>query len=370
MSQNATAQQTPQAARPPVRVSADRLGEFVAALFVAAGMSKAGAAKITAALIEADKEGLSSHGVMQAEVYLDRMRLGSVSTAEKAEVVHDRDAVAVMDSHHMLGHLAGDQAMALACEKAKRYGLGAVAVRHAFHFGPAGRYVRQAAERGCIGIAMCNTRPNMPAPGGVQKLVGTNPVAISVPTPQEPHIVLDMATSAGTVGRMRLAAKAGKPIPEGWAVAADGSPTTDAEAGLAGMLLPMGGPKGFGLSLIVDMISGMLSSGAWGDDVPGLHVDLTKPFDTCHFFLSIDVEHFRPLAEFLDASGRGAERVRNSRRAPGVERIYTPGERKWETRKGNDGTVKLEAAQVDVLVRLAGDLKVDPAPILALAGRA
>lgn len=354
------------AARPPVRVDAGRLSAFVAKLFKAVGLTDRAAARIADSLVEADLAGLGSHGVMQAEVYLARLKRGSVSTGEEAEVVLDREAVAVLDSHHILGHFAADQAMALAVKKAKTYGIGAVAVRHAFHFGPAGRYARQAAEQGCIGVAMANTRPTMPAPGGAQRLVGTNPLAVSIPTPEEPHIVLDMATSAGTVGRMRLAAKAGTPLPPGWAVTDSGEPTSDPNAGLAGMLLPMGGAKGFGLSLVIDLISGLLSSGAWGDHVPGLHVDLTKPFDTAHFFIAIDVEHFRPLTEFLEQSGEAAARVRNSKKAAGTVRVYTPGERKWEAARNSGGRVKLEAAQVDAFAKLAGELGVDAGELKSL----
>lgn len=334
---------------------------FLSRLFSAAGLSEKAASTMAEALVEADIEGLPSHGVMQAEVYLARLKAGSVIAAETAEVVVDRDAMTVLDSHHMLGHLAGNQAMALAVEKAGRFGIGIVAVRHAFHFGPAGRYVRQAAEKGCIGMAMCNSRPTMPAPGGAQRLVGTNPLAISVPTPVEPPMILDMATSAGTSGRVRMAGKAGRPLPDGWAVTADGRPTNDPQEALAGMLLPMGGAKGFGLSLMIDTLCGLLSSGAWGDAVPGLHEDLTKPFDTSHLFIAIDIAHFRPLDEFLAESGRVTERVKNSRKAPGTDRTYFPGERKWETARANTGTIRLEAAQIAVLRRLAGDLGVDAA---------
>lgn len=365
MAENAGAIQTP---RPSIQVDAGALTALLARLFSAAGLSTKAATRMAEALVEADLEGLPSHGVMQAEIYLERLKRGSASPREELEIVHDQDAIAVADSHHMMGHIAGEQAMALAIEKAKRYGLGAVAVRRAFHFGAAGRYVRQAAKEGCIGMAMSNTRPVMPAPGGAQPLVGTNPLAISVPTPQEPPIVLDMATSAGTVARLRLAAKAGREIPDGWAVTAEGEPTNDPQAGLAGMLLPMAGPKGFGLSLIIDMMSGMLSSGVWGDDVSGLHKELDKPFDTSHFFLAINVAHFRPVEDFLAESSRAAERVRMSKRAPGVSRIFTPGERRWEARRTSDGWIKLEAAQVDALKRHARDLGVGQSELEALSG--
>lgn len=356
-----------QAHAAPSRFEVGRVRDFLASLFAAAGLSSRAASTMAEALVEADIEGLPSHGVMQAEIYLARMKGGTVIPAEAAEVVVDNGAMAVLDSHHMLGHLAGNQAMELAIEKAKSFGIGIVAVRHAFHFGPAGRYVRQAAAENCVGIAMCNSRPSMPAPGGAQRLVGTNPLAISVPTPEAPPMVLDMATSEGTVGRIRMAQKAGKPLPDGWAVDAEGQPTNDPAKALTGMLLPTGGPKGFGLSLMIDTLSGLLASGAWGDGVPGMHHDLTKPSDSSHLFIAIDVGHFRPVDDFLTEAGQATERIRTSKKAPGTDRVYFPGERKWEVARSNDGTIKLEAVQVAALQRLARELGVDETRLTATA---
>jgi LDH2 family malate/lactate/ureidoglycolate dehydrogenase len=346
----------------PAEVEAQALTELLAALFRAAGLSAVAAARMGAALVEADLEGLPSHGTMQAEIYLKRLVAGGTSTGETAEIVHDEDAVAVLDAHDILGHLSAEQAMTLACAKAASFGLGAVAVRNAFHFGAAGRYAKQAAEAGCVGFAMCNSRPVMPAPGGAQRLVGTNPLAIALPTQADP-MVLDMATSAGTVARLRLAAKAGQPIPEGWAVDSEGRPTTDPEAALNGMLLPMGGAKGFGLSLMIDLVSGLLSSGAWGDQVQGMHVDPASPAVFSHFFLAIHIDHFRPSDGFRAEAAAAVERVHNARRAPGTERLHVPGERKIESMRKGAGRVSLPSAQVAALRRLASDLGVDPGPL-------
>lgn len=346
----------------PITVQAKDYEAFIAALFRAAGVPEAAAARMGAALVEADLEGLPSHGTMQAETYLRRVMAGGTTTADRARVVQDNGAIAVMDAGHMLGHLSAEQAMAMACEKAVTHGVGAVAVRNAFHFGAAGRYARQASAADCIGIALCNSRPVMPAPGGAEPLVGTNPIAIGLPTDGDP-LVLDMATSAGTVARLRLAAQAGRPIPEGWAVDAEGNPTTDAAAGLKGMLLPMGGAKGFGLALMVDLLSGLLSSGDWGDAVKGMHVDRATPAGLSHLFVAIHIGHFRPAEGFRAEAGQAAARVRQSRRAPGVERLYTPGERKVETARASGGQVVVPAGQAAVLRRLAADLGVDPAPL-------
>ena len=347
----------------PVQVTAEALEAFIAALFAASGVSEAGAGIIARDLVRADLEGLPSHGILQSEVYLERLKRGSVSPRDAGEVVLDRDAVAVLDAHHMLGHLSSRQAMALAVDKAKRYGLGAVAVRNGFHFGSAGLYVQQAAEADCIGMVLCNSRPVMPAPGGAQKLVGTNPIAFGIPTPDVP-VIVDMATSAGTVGRLRVAKKAGKPIPEGWAVSANGEPTTDASIALDGMLLPMGGAKGFGLALVADMMSGLLASGAWGDAIGGLHTDLDRPFGTSHLFVAFDIGHFRPIADFLGEAGRATARVRNSTPAPGHDRVYYPGERRFNTRNASDGMVRIEPVLANGLLRRAGELGVDMGALL------
>ena len=351
----------------PVQVAAGVLESFMAALFAASGVSADGAGVIARDLVRADLEGLPSHGVMQSEVYLERLKRGSVSPRDAAEIVLDRDAVAVLDAHHMLGHLSSRQAMGLAVDKARRFGVGAVAVRNGFHFGSAGLYAQQATEAGCIGMVLCNSRPVMPAPGGAQKLVGTNPIAFGIPTPDIP-VIVDMATSAGTVGRLRVAKKAGKSIPEGWAVAANGEPTTDASVALDGMLLPMGGAKGFGLAFVADIMSGLLASGAWGDAIGGLHNDLDRPFGTSHFFVAFDIAHFRPIADFLAEAGQATERVRNSTPAPGHDKVHYPGERRWNTRHDSGGQVRLEAAVANGLLQRAGELGVEVEPLLRSAG--
>lgn len=346
-----------QAVRPPVTVDADKLRAYVSSMFRAGGMSQKASDTVADALVDADLTGRASHGVLQSEAYLPRLKNGTIITAEKGEVVVDREATAVINARSMLGHLAGDHGMELAVEKAKKYGIGAVAVRQGAHFGAASRYVIAAANAGCIGIAMCNSRPVMPAPGGASPMVGTNPIAIAMPTEKEPALVLDMATTEGTVGRLRVAAKAGKQIPPTWAVDENGTPTTDPEVALKGMLLPAGGPKGFGLALMVDLFSGALSSGAWGDKIPPMR-DLSRAANTSSFFIALDVAHFRPLAEFLIETQSAADRVRGSKRAPGVDKVTAPGERSWNLRKQNGNKVKLEAATLDVLAKLAADFGV------------
>jgi LDH2 family malate/lactate/ureidoglycolate dehydrogenase len=335
--------------------------DFVAQLFHAAGLSSGAAARVAAALVEADMSGRASHGVLQAENYLVRLIAGAMSVAEAPVPVSDNGGAIVLDAAHMQGHLAAEAAIGLAIERARDKGVAVVAVRRGFHFGVAGRYVRMAAEAGCVGLAMCNTKPVMPAPGGAERLVGTNPLAIGLPQADAAPIVLDMATTAGTVGRMRQALAAGKPVPADWALDTEGRPTTDAATAMAGLLLPAGGAKGFGLSFMIDLMAGLLSGGAWGDGLGQMTDDATQPYNSSYLFIVLDIAHFRPLAGFQDEARAAAARVRASRRAPGVDRLFTPGEQSAEALGTNTGTIPLAEPVVRTLVARAGHLGV-PVP--------
>jgi len=340
-------------------VPADRLGPFVADLFVAAGVSRTAAATVADGLVDADLAGLHSHGVMLIDMYVERLRQGSVSTREAAAVVSDRDGAVVLDAGHALGQLTGQQAMRIAIDKAKALAAGIVSVRHGFHFGAAGRYALQAAAADCIGIAMCNTRPLMPAPGGGERMVGNNPIAVAIPSADDIPIVLDMATSEAAMGKIRMAEKAGNAIPPSWAVTAAGAPTTSPAEAISGMLLPTGGAKGFGLSFIIDLMCGLLAQGATGAQVRPLYGDFAVPYDCSHLFIAIDVAHFGDPAVFRQAATAAAARIRAGRRAPGIAQVFTPGEPEWRRRQQADGRVTLDPAVVAMLRRYAGELGVD-----------
>jgi LDH2 family malate/lactate/ureidoglycolate dehydrogenase len=335
---------------------------MVARLFEASGVPTPGAQTVAAGLVEAELEGVASHGVMLVDMYIDRIRRGSVATTVGGEILSDRDAAVVLDAGHALGHLTAAQAMALAIERAQRFGVSVVAVRHGFHFGTARRYAQQAARVGCIGVAMCNTRPLMPAPGGAERVVGNNPLAIALPVAGTP-IVLDMATSEAAMGKIRMAEKAGQPIPANWAVTSDGTPTTNAAEAVRGMLLPSGGPKGFGLAFVIDLMCGLLSEGAVGEQVQPLYGDPSLPYDCSHLFIAIDVAHFTVLDVFRARAGKAADRVRSSRRAPGIEQLYSPGEPEWRNQVNATGHVHLSPTIAAMLVRLAHELHVSAEPL-------
>jgi LDH2 family malate/lactate/ureidoglycolate dehydrogenase len=346
-----------------VTVPADQLVALVARIFAAAGVSREAARAVAEGLVEADLEGLSSHGVMLCDMYLDRIRKGSVSTRESAAVVSDRQAAVVLDAGNALGQLTASQAMAMAVERAKQFGAGIVAVRHGFHFGTARRYALQATAGDCIGIVACNTRPLMPAPGGAERVTGNNPLAIAVPADGPTPIVLDMATSEAAMGKIRMAEKDGAPIPATWAVKADGSPTTSASEAIAGMLLPAAGPKGFGLAFLIDLMCGLLCGGASGSGVQPLYGDFAVPYDCSHLFIAIHTGHFGDPAAFRAASAAAADRIRAGKRAPGVTQLFAPGEPEWRKREAAAGQVVLAPAVADMLIRLAHEMRVSPAPL-------
>lgn len=354
-------------ATPSILVSADDLTAFVSRIFVAAGLKEKAASRVAEGLVQADLEGLPSHGVLLVDMYVDRLRVGSVSAAETASVVSDRGACVVLDAGNALGHLTGDQAIDIAIARAKEHGTGIVAVRHGFHFGTARRYAVQASAADCIGIAMCNTRPLMPAPGGAERVVGNNPIAIAIPSDDPIPLVLDMATSEAAMGKIRLAEKVGQPIPVTWAVQNDGSPTTDPSRAIAGMLLPAAGPKGFGLAFMIDLMCGLLSGGASGEAVRPLYGDPAIPYDCSHLFIAIDVGHFCDPAWFRAQAAAAAQRLRDGKRAPGVARLFAPGEPEWRTRQSANRQVRLDRTVAGGLVKVAQGLRISAEPLLTLA---
>ncbi|MGM4893199.1 Ldh family oxidoreductase [Tardiphaga sp. 839_C3_N1_4] len=327
--------------------------EFLADLFERAGLPLLASGQMACALVDADVAGLPSHGLSQADMYIRRLRLGSVSSAVKPIVVESRVAMAVLDAQGMFGHLAGDAAMQMAIERSKETGVGVVAVRNSFHFGAAARYTRQASARDCVGIAMCNTKPMMPAPGGLEKLVGNNPLSIALPVSDGPEFVLDMALSEAALGKIRVYEREGKLLPPTWAVDRNGQPTTDAKAAIDGMLLPSGGAKGFGLSLAINLMCSLLSQGPGGDEVAPLYGDLAKPFLCSLLFLAIDIEHFRPAESFRNEASAELAKIRGSRAQVPPR---TPGERSWTKRQNDGGRITIPRALSATLNALAEEM--------------
>jgi len=347
-----------------VHIDAPRLTAAVADIFAMLGLPSTEARTVAEDLVMADLEGVASHGVMLVPMYVDRLLQGSVTKRSSGEIVSDRGVAIVIDAGNALGQLTAHQAVGLAVARAKQMGAGVVTVRNAFHFGTAGRYARLMAQQGCVGIVMSNTRPLMPAPGGAEAIVGNNPVAIALPAAGKHPVDVDMALSATAMGKIRLAASAGQNIPNGWAVNSQGQPTTDPLEAIKGMLLPAAGPKGFGLAFIIDLLCGGLSDGAVGAEVRPLYGDPALPYRCSQLFLAIDVGHFTAAESFAARVQEKAARVSGSKRAPGIDRVYAPGELVHATRIANGETCTLSRQTLNALIAAAAKAGLKNSPSL------
>ncbi|WP_067244083.1 Ldh family oxidoreductase [Microbacterium resistens] len=300
-------------------------------MLVAAGADERSAHLVADGLVEADARGLPSHGLLLLPMYLDRIRSGSVDPAARNRILADLGALLTVDAGNGLGQASAQDAMDLAIARAREHGIAAVACRNAFHFGGAYRYAAMAADAGMIGVAAANTRPLMPAPGGARAVVGNNPIAVAVPRTDRDPIVVDLALSEAAMGKIRLAASEGRPIPDTWATDAEGRPTTDPAAAIAGFLLPAGGAKGFALALIVDVLTGVLSGGGFGAGVRGLYADATMPYNSSTFFLALDASTLDP--GFADRAAELAAQVQAAPMTSSETAARIPGERSAQNRR-------------------------------------
>jgi LDH2 family malate/lactate/ureidoglycolate dehydrogenase len=270
-------------------VAAPVLEAFATAILEAVGLSRADAQTVAWALVEANLEGIDTHGVSRLALYARRVRAGLAAAHPTFRWTHPAPAVALLDADNALGPIAATAATDEAVRLAKVQGIGMVAVAHTNHAAALSAYTERAAGAGCMALMVCNTPPAIPPWGGQAAFFGTNPLAFSAPgpTPDEPPVVVDMATSVVARGNIIMAARQGKPIPEGWAIDAQGHPTTDAQAALAGAVLPMAGAKGYALALMIEILSAIVPGTSWGPHVRSPYDDWSAPTDAGLWCLAI-----------------------------------------------------------------------------------
>lgn len=311
-------------------VSEKALEHFCVAVFEKVGVP-ADAAHIAASnLIEADLRGVHSHGVVRFPIYIQRILDGGTNPRVKVRALRETRTTAVVDGDNGLGHYVGVRAMEMAIEKASDGDCAFVAVNNSNHFGAAAYYAEMAARQNMIGLSFTIGAINHMAPwGGAEAVLGNNPFAIAFPTRELSPIVLDMACSVAARGKIIVAAKEGKPIPGDWATGPDGLPTTDAVEALKGFVIPVGGPKGYALTLAVGLLSTMLSGAHFGRDVGDLYEKTTTAQNSGHLFGVLPVTSFDELDAYLDRMDNAIRDIRGAKKATGVERIYLPGEREY-----------------------------------------
>lgn len=316
-----------------VNVVPSVLEMFAMNIMCAVGLSEADAQTVAWALVAANLEGIDTHGVSRLALYARRVRAGLATARPNLRWSHPAPAVALLDADNALGPVAATAAIDEAVRLAQVQGVGMVAVAHTNHAAAFSAYTERAAAAGCIALMGGNTPPAIPAWGGREAFLGTNPLAFSAPGPTraEPAVVVDMATSIVARGNIIMAARQGQPIPEGWAIDAQGQPTTDAQAALAGAVLPMAGAKGYALALMIEILSAIVPGTSWGPQVRSPYDDWTKPTDAGLWCLAIYLGPLMSPEEYRTRLGGLLSALHETPAAPG-QRVRIPGERRAEVR--------------------------------------
>jgi LDH2 family malate/lactate/ureidoglycolate dehydrogenase len=320
------------------RIPAASLRDVVAATFRGCFMSDGDAALLADALVRADLRAIHSHGVLRVPDYVAKLTREGVDPRGRPTIVREVGAVVVVDGGNSMGQIGGTFAMRAAIARARAHGLGAAAVRGSNHCGAMDHYAMLALPHDMIGIASSNALPTMAPWGGLDKIVGMNPLAVAIPAAEEAPIVLDIAFGATAHGKIRVYHQKGAALPDGWAFDAAGRPTTDAAAALDGLIQPIGGHKGIGLAVVTGVLSTLLSSAAYGTEL-GNMIEGAKAGADGHFFMALDIAAFGEPAAFKARVDAVVRQIHASRTAPGVERAYAPGalEAKYEARYRRDG---------------------------------
>lgn len=332
--------------------------EICARILEKLGVPEGDAETVTRSLVRADLQGIFSHGISRLPTYARKLRAGLTSAKPDMAVIHETPATILLDGKDGLGIVVGTQAMKLCIAKARRSGAAVAGVRNGTHFGTAGFFALMAAEVDMIGLVSSNGAPRMAPWGGKSSVLGTNPLAIASPTGGKYPLLLDMATSAAALGKVIMMSKRGEEIPEGWATDKDGYPTRDPQVAMQGLMLPVGGPKGYGMALMLDVLCGVLMGACFGKDVGSLVRDWNRTEGLGFFFFVINIASFLPIDQFKDRIDELCEQLKHSELAPGSTAIYLPGEIEFEAEERNrQRGVSVEPKVWDEIQALASELE-------------
>lgn len=340
----------------------ERLTAFATAIMQAVGLSTTDAQTVAWALITANLEGIDTHGISRLALYARRVRAGLAAARPELQWTHPAPAIALLNADNALGPVAAVAAMDEAVRIAQSQGVGMVAVAHTNHAAALSAYTERAVAAGCLAFMTCNTPPGIPPWGGRVAFFGTNPLAFSAPgpTPAEPAVVVDMATSVVARGNIIMAARQGQAIPEGWALDAEGNPTTDAKAALAGAVLPMAGAKGYALALMIEILSAIVPGTSWGPQVRSPYEDWTTPTDAGLWCLAIHLGTIMSPEVYEQRLGSMFTALRQTPTMPG-QRIRIPGERRAEVHKRREKEgIPIDAATRAELDTLSAELGAQP----------
>lgn len=337
------------------RIDPERLLDFATAVYASAGLPSEDARLLADTLVQADLWGHQSHGVLRLGWYLERARNGVMRPITRAEQLVDAGAMGLIDGHDGVGQVVTTQATRDAIRRAKAHGVGVVGVRNSNHFGTCMYYTLMGAREGCVTMLTSNGGPAMAPWGGRKKIIGTNPWSVAAPAGRHPPLVMDMANTGVARGKIYLARNRRLPIPLGWAITANGEPTTDPQAAIDGIILPMAEHKGYAIAVIVDLLSGVLTGSGFLSAVHSPYKTAEK--SNCgHLVIALDIKVFQPLAEFHARMEQFIAEIKSVPLASGHDEVFYPGEMeaKNDLRNRRDG-LQLPADTLADLRRIADE---------------
>jgi len=317
-----------------LRVSFEDLKNFCKQVYVKAEVPEDEAGVVADLLVRADLRGIETHGVTRLPIYIERLQKGYVRKKCQLTVIKEKGPVVFMEAHGSMGHIVAYRAMVKAVENAAEYGIGWVSVKDSGHFGVAGLFPMMAAKKDFIGYIVSNSAPMMAPWGGRERIIGNNPLSYAFPAAQFPPVVLDFSCSVVSSGKLILCRKKGEKIPLGWAFDKDGLPTEDPYEGYegGGSLAPIGEHKGYGMVVVHEILTAVLTGGKWTRNIKSLYEeDRSGIQGTCHSFMALDPECFLGREEFKKNMDRYIESIKESAKAKGVEEILVPGEPEHRT---------------------------------------
>lgn len=325
-----------------------KLQSFCVNIFEKAGVSTERAKIVATSLIEANLRGIDSHGVVRTAIYLERIEKGMIDPHAEITVALESESVLLVNGNNTFGSVVGTEALNIAMSRAKQKGIALVGVNNSNHFGTGAFYAKKAIEENLILLVLSNASQTMPPTGGVRPFLGTNPLAVGIPSGDHSPFILDMATSVVARGKIIVEAQKGNSIPLGWAIDKEGRPTTDAHEALKGSVLPLGGAKGYGISMFIDILAGVLTGAGFGKYVNNMYENWQEPQNVGHIFLAIDINRFMPVDYFKTRMDQYISEIKSEPKAEGVDEILIPGEiesRLSEERKRNGIELPLKVAQ-------------------------
>lgn len=342
--------------------SFSQIHEFISQALLSLSFPESDALLIAQLMTEAEFQGSDGHGIIRLPAYTKRILCGGINLFPQIKIIKEKISTALIDGDNAMGHLVMHRAAQLAIEKAQKTGIAWVGSQYSNHAGPASLYAKMALKHDMIGLYFAVGNANhLPPWGGLDMLLSTNPIAVAIPSLEEKPIVLDMATTVAAYGKVKAKAQKGEMMPEGWMIDKQGKPLLDPERSDDGFLLPIGGYKGYGLSLIVGILAGTLNGAAMGKDVIDFNKDFKTITNTGQAVAIIDPSAFGEIDDFKRSIDQLIKDIKNSQKMPHVDSIWLPGEQSHEKKEHNmSHGVELSTALIEQLNALASQLHIKP----------